>query len=89
MNKMAEQIDGMRVLNTTLWCPIIISLLLGMSACSKSEMKSVLDDIARDTYEANERNKYNENKERQIQTDEPLTYDQYQQEKKELIHDDM
>ena len=56
MNKIADQISEVGILKTTFWCSIIIGLFLGISACSKSEIKSVLDDVARDTYEANEKN---------------------------------
>jgi hypothetical protein len=55
-------------------------------ACSKKQIKSVLDDIARDTYEKNLRKQRIENIEDPNYED-PPTYDQYQRERKELLPD--
>ena len=68
------------------WSCIIISLLFWAPACSEKQIKSVLDDISRDTYENNLRKQRNENI-GNPNYEEPLTYDQYQKEKKELIQD--
>ena len=68
-----------------LLCSIII-LLFCTSACSKKQVTEVLDDISRDTYE-------NEVRDQRIENlgdptyEEPLTYDQYQRERKKLKSD--
>lgn len=66
-----------------LLCSIIIILFLG-SACSKKQVIGVLDDIARDTYEKNARAQSIENLENHVY-EEPLTYDQYQRERKRVV----
>lgn len=66
-----------------------VTLALGCMACAKSEIRSVLDDMARDTYEANEKNKRAESLEIRMQADEPLPYDQYQRERKEMMADEV
>ena len=63
---------------------MIISLTLCMPGCSKSKIASVLDDISRDTYENNLRKQRIKNIGKP-NYEEPLTYDQYQRERKELI----
>lgn len=71
-----------------LWCLIIISFMLSTSACSKGGMFMVLEDISRDTYEKNARAQRHDNIINHTQTaKEPLTYDQYQRERKELMTD--
>ena len=66
-----------------LLCSIIIALFCA-SACSKTQVTDVLDDISRDTYA-------NEVREQRIENigdptyEEPPTYDQYQRERKKLI----
>ena len=85
MNKIAGKVYGEKILKAALWCCIILSLSLGLSACTKREMKSVLDDIARDTYEANEKRIRSDNIENQLQIDGPLTYDQYERDRRKLL----
>ena len=69
-----------------LWICLIISLIFWVPACSKKQMKSVLDDISRDTYEKNM-------KKQRIESigdpnyEEPPSYDQYQRERKEMLSD--
>ena len=65
---------------------IIICFLFWTPACSKQQIKSVLDDIARDTYEKNMRNQRIENIE-DPNYEEPPSYDQYQRERKEMLSD--
>jgi len=62
---------------------IIISLIFLLSACSNKQIKSVFDDISRDTYENNMRKQRNENI---VETnhEEPLSYDQYQKKRKAM-----
>ena len=60
--------------------------MMFMLGCSKSKIASVLDDIFRDTYENSVRRQRNENI-RKPNYEEPLSYDQYQRERKELIPD--
>ena len=71
-------------MNQILCYSIIISSMLFINGCSKSDIISVLDDICRDTYEKNLRKKRNENI-GEPNYEEPLTYDQYQRRRKELI----
>jgi hypothetical protein len=52
----------------------------------RSEIASVLDDISRDNYEKNLRKQRIENIENPNYED-PLTYNQYQRERKKLIQD--
>ena len=54
--------------------------------CSKKQMKSVLDDISRDTYENNLRRQRNENL-GDPNYEKPPSYDQYQRERKEMLSD--
>ena len=62
------------------WCYIIISLFF-VPACSKKQVTTVLDDISRDTYENNVREQRIENL-GDPAYEEPLTYEQYQKERK-------
>ena len=62
----------------------IISILFFGSACSKKEVIGVLDDISRDTYEKNAREKRIENLGNPAY-EEPPTYDQYQRERNKMI----
>ena len=73
------------VLKQILCYSIIISLFFA-SACSKSQMTAVMDDISRDTYENNARKQHIENLGNPID-EEYKTYDQYQRERKELTSD--
>ena len=68
------------------WSCIIISLLFWAPACSKKQIKSVLDDISRDTYENNLREQRIENI-GDPNYEEPPSYDQYQRERKETLSD--
>ena len=65
---------------------IIVSLIFWIPACSKKQIKSVLDDISRDTYENNLREQRNENI-GDPNYEEPPSYDQYQRERKETLSD--
>jgi len=65
-------------------CCIIINFIFTLSACSSKQIKSVLDDISRDTYEKNVRKKRNESIWERNYGEEPLSYDQYQQERKTI-----
>ena len=65
---------------------VIISFLFWVPACSKKQIKSVLDDISRDTYEKNLRKQRIENIE-DPNYEEPPSYDQYQRERKEMLSD--
>jgi len=76
----------MKTIKQTLCCIMVISLVLCMLGCSKSEITSVLDDISRDTYENNLRKQRNENIGKP-NYEEPPTYDQYQRERKKIIQD--
>lgn len=69
-----------------LWSCLIISFLFWIPACSKKQIKSVLDDISRDTYEKNLRKKRIENIE-DPNYEEPPSYDQYQRERKDMLSD--
>lgn len=69
-----------------LWCSILISLIVCLSACSKSRSANVLDDISRDTYENSVKRQRIENM-GDPAYEEPSTYDQYQRERKELYDD--
>lgn len=64
-----------------------IILLICASACSKDQVTDVLDDISRDTYEKKARGQRVENLE-DLTFKEPLTYDQYQRERKKLIQEE-
>ncbi|MGV7223616.1 MAG: hypothetical protein ACQ9MH_19065 [Nitrospinales bacterium] len=66
-----------------LWSFFIISFIFLVPACS---IKSVLDDIARDTYEKNLRKQRFENIEDPNYED-PPSYNQYQRERKKIIQD--
>ena len=68
------------------WSCIIISLLFWAPACSEKQIKSVLDDISRDTYENNLREQRIENI-GDPNYEEPPSYDQYQRERKETLSD--
>lgn len=68
------------------WSCIIISFIFWVPACSKKQIKSVLDDISRDNYEKNLRNQRIENIE-DPNYEEPPSYDQYQRERKEMLSD--
>jgi hypothetical protein len=65
---------------------LVISFIFGASACSKKQLKSVLDDIARDTYENNLRKQRSEHME-DPNYEEPPSFDQYQRERKGLSAD--
>jgi hypothetical protein len=65
---------------------IIISLIFWVPACSKKQMKSVLDDISRDTYEKNMKKQRIENI-GDLNYEEPPSYDQYQRERKGMLSD--
>ena len=69
-----------------LWSFFIISFIFLVPACSKKQIKSVLDDIARDTYEKNLRKQRIENIEDPNYED-PPSYNQYQRERKKIIQD--
>jgi hypothetical protein len=73
-------------LKQILWSCIIISFILCIPSCSKDQIKSVLDDISRDTYEKNLRDQRIENLENSTY-EEPPSYDQYQRERKEMLPD--
>ena len=73
----------MNVLKKLLWSFFIISFIFLVPACS---IKSVLDDIARDTYEKNLRKQRIENIEDPNYED-PPSYNQYQRERKKIIQD--
>jgi hypothetical protein len=60
---------------------VIISFLFWVPACSKKQIKSVLDDISRDNYEQNLRKQRIENIEDPNYED-PPSYNQYQRERK-------
>ncbi|MDH3357445.1 MAG: hypothetical protein OEM06_08285 [Desulfobacteraceae bacterium] len=68
------------------WSCIIISLLFLAPSCSEKQIKSVLDDISRDTYENNLREQRIENI-GDPNYEEPPSYDQYQRERKETLSD--
>ena len=68
------------------WSCIIISLLFWAPSCSEKQIKSVLDDISRDTYENNLREQRIENI-GDPNYEEPPSYDQYQRERKEMLSD--
>ena len=74
----------MNVLKKLLWSFFIISFIFLVPACSKKQIKSVLDDIARDTYKKNLRKQRIENIEDPNYED-PPSYDQYQREGKEML----
>jgi hypothetical protein len=76
----------MKTMKQIFACSMVITLMLCMLGCSKNEIASVLDDISRDTYENNLRKQRNENKGKP-NYEEPLTYGQYQRERKKLIQD--
>jgi len=59
---------------------MIIGLMLGMLGCSKSKTASVLDDIARDTYENSMRKQRIDDMGKPTYQ-EPLTYDQCKRER--------
>ena len=65
---------------------IIISFIFWLSACSNKQIKSVLDDISRDTYEKNMKKQRTENI-GDSSYEVPPTYDQYQQKRKEMSSD--
>jgi hypothetical protein len=62
----------------------IIIALFCASACSKTQVTDVLDDISRDTYEKEEREQRIENL-GDPTYEQPPTYDQYQRERNKLI----
>jgi len=64
----------------------IVIFIIWAPACSKKQIKSVLDDISRDTYENNLRKQRIENFGDPIY-EEQLSYDQYQRERKEILQD--
>jgi hypothetical protein len=68
------------------WSCIFISFILLAPSCSKKQIKSVLDDISRDTYENNLRKQRIENME-DPSYEEPPSYDQYQRERKKILSD--
>ena len=68
-----------------LLCALII-LFCG-SACTKEQVTGVLDDISRDTYEKKAREQRSENLGDPTYK-KPLTYDQYQKERKKLIQEE-
>ena len=70
-----------------LLCSTIIIALFCASACSKTQVTDVLDDISRDTYEKEEREQRIENLGDPTYEGLP-TYDQYQRERKKLISKD-
>ena len=72
-------------IKTGVWI-CICTLMLCNSACSKREVKSLLDDIARDTYERNAREQRNDNSENAVY-EEPPGYDEYHRERKVLLSD--
>jgi hypothetical protein len=67
-----------------LWCCVVINLIFWVPACSKKQIKSVLGDISRDTYENNLRKHRIENIEDPYY-EEPPSYDQYQRERKRIL----
>lgn len=69
-----------------LWGCVIISFLFWAPACSKKQVKSVLNDISRDTYEKQLRKRRIENI-GNPNYEEPPSYDQYQRERNELLPD--
>jgi hypothetical protein len=81
-----ELVSKLTVLNKLLWCCIIFSLIFWIPACSKKQLKSVLDDISRDTYEKNMKKQRIDNI-GNPNYEEPLSYDQYQRERKRMLSD--
>lgn len=65
-------------------CFIIIILIFWAPACSKKQIKSVVDDISRDTYKKNLRKQRVENI-GDPSYEEPPSYDQYQMDRKEVV----
>lgn len=75
------------ILKVILCCSVLLSSTLYISACSN--VKMILDDISRDTYESKVRKAQrieNLDDPTQIGQESP-TYDQYQRERKELTSD--
>jgi hypothetical protein len=68
------------------WACFIIIFIILAPACSKKQIKSIVDDISRDTYENNLRKQRNENL-GDPSYEEPPSYDQYQRERKEMLQD--
>ena len=68
------------------WGCIIIILIFWAPACSKKQIKSVVDDISRDTYENNLRKQHIENLGDPSYEELP-SYDQYQRERKDMLPD--
>jgi len=63
---------------------IALCCVLLLSACSTKQATSVLDDISRDTYEKHRRKQRMENI-ANPNYEAPPTYDQYQQERQEML----
>ena len=63
---------------------IMISFIFGSPACSKKQIKSIVDDISRDTYENNLKTQRVENM-GDPSYEEPPSYDQYQMDRKEVV----
>ena len=66
------------------WGCIIILFIFWTPACSKKQIKSVVDDISRDTYENNLRKQRIENLGDPSYEEQP-SYDQYQRERKGIL----
>ena len=64
----------------------IIIFIIWAPACSKKQIKSVVDDISRDTYENNLRKQRIEHLKDPSYEEQP-SYDQYQREIKEILQD--
>lgn len=67
-------------------CSMMISMILGAFGCQTEIMAKVLDDISRDMYEKSASLQRIEKMEDPTCQD-PLTYDQYQMERKALVSD--
>ena len=76
----------MAILKKLLWSCIILSFIFWVPACSKKQIKSVLDDISRDTYENNLRKQHIEHIE-DPNYEAPPSYDEYHRERKGILSD--
>ncbi|MDY6974476.1 MAG: hypothetical protein SV775_19515 [Thermodesulfobacteriota bacterium] len=65
---------------------LISIFIICAPACSKKQIKSVVEDISRDTYENNLRKQRIENLGNPSYEEQP-SYDQYQRERKEILQD--
>lgn len=68
------------------WFCFIVILIFWAPACSKKQIKSVVGDISRDTYEKNLRKQRIEHLGDPTYEEQP-SYDQYQRERKKMLQD--